>query len=127
MGRRAQPTELAQLKGADKKNPQRYRGKMPKSKLPLGPAPEYMTDEQKACWDELSFYAIPGVLTGADKQVLEVTANLLAEYRENPNKFPVGKYRPLFSGLAVMGMTPSDRRKLAVEKPKDDDDFGTLN
>lgn len=125
MARHPQPREMAELTGATAKDPQRYKDSS-KSELPLGPAPGYMTDEQKACWDELSFYAIPGVLTGADKQILEVVSNLLAEYRQEPKDFAIGKYTHLIGGLARLGMTPSDRRHIEVEKPKDDD-FGTLN
>ena len=71
MARHAQPRQVAELKGADKKNPQRYRLEPPKTALPLGTAPEHMTDAAKAVWFELETYAPNGVLAGADRLMLE--------------------------------------------------------
>ena len=62
MAKHAQPDELAKLKGAAKKHPERYRNKVPKS-------------------------------------------DLLA-----------------IGCLARFGMSPSDRTKLGIDKPKDDED-----
>lgn len=117
MARHAQPQELAKLKGADKKDPQRYSKTVPKHGAPLGNAPARMTVKAKECWFELSAMAIPGTLTYADRVMMEVLANLLAEYRRSPVKFPIGKYTHLIGALARFGMSPSDRGKLGVEKP----------
>ena len=122
MARLAQPNELAKLKGADRVNPGRYRAKPPKSKLPCGNPPKNMDNEAKACWFEISTKAIPGVLTYADTVLLEMASNLLAEYRDDVVGFPIGKYPHLIGCLARFGMSPSDRTKLGVDKPKDDDD-----
>lgn len=69
---------------------------------------------------------IPGVLTGADRFMMEIASDLLAEYRVNPKEFPVGKYGHMISCLARFGMSPSDRTKLGVAKTDDDDDFEML-
>lgn len=122
MARHTQPRELAILKGASKKHPDRYRNEVPKSELPCGDAPDEMTDAAKVCWIEIQTKSIPGVLTYADTLMLEVAANLLAEYRANPVEFPIGKYTHMVGVLARFGMSSSDRTKLGVEKPKDDDD-----
>ena len=37
-----QPREIAELKGAHIKDPQRYKGEVPKSQMPIGQAPGYM-------------------------------------------------------------------------------------
>ena len=81
MARHAQPRELAELKGAIRKDPQRYRNDVPKSDLPVGDPPEDMSDAAKACWFEISAKAIPGVLTYADSNMVELASDLLAEYR----------------------------------------------
>lgn len=120
MARHAQPLEVAKLKGADKKDPQRYRKEVPKSECPLGDAPEHLSDEARDCWREISLCAIEGVLTGADRHVLEVTSNLLAEYRRDPDKFAVGKYTHLLGGFGRLGMSPADRQKIGFEKKEDD-------
>ena len=117
MARHAQPRELAELKGAVSKDPQRYRNSVPKSELPVGEPPEHMSDGAKECWFEISAKSIPGVLTYADTLLLEVVSNLLHEYRQDPVEFAVGKYTHLIGTLARFGMSPSDRTKLGVDKP----------
>jgi hypothetical protein len=134
MGRHSQPDEIAKLKGADKHNPQRYRNIVPKSGWPLGEPPAEMSDEAQACWFEISAKAIPGVLTFSDTILLEMASDLLAEYRlvravpfeDRPKgmRFHSTDKTILIGLLARFGMSPSDRTKLGIEKPKDDgDDF----
>jgi len=118
MGRLHQPVELARLKGADKKNPQRYRGEVPKHSDPVGEPPAHLSDKAQAAWQELVAKCIPGVLTKADELPLEMLANLLAEYREDPHGFPTSRWTALWAAFGKFGMTPSDRRTLAVEKPE---------
>ena len=126
MAKHAQPLELAKLKGADKVHPERYRKEVPKSELPIGDYPAVRSLDPEDCWKEIAAQSIPGVLTGADRIVLEVASNLLAEYRADPTKFVAAKYTHLISCLARFGMSPSDRTKLGVGKKDDDDDFETL-
>lgn len=123
MARHAQPLEIAQIKGATRKDPQRYRKTPPKVDYPLGDAPEHLSDAARACWFEVSTYAPVGVLKGADRVTLETLCNLLAEYREDPRAFAVGKYTHLIGCLARLGMTPADRQKLGTEKAKDENEF----
>jgi hypothetical protein len=113
-----QPREIAELKGADKKNPQRYRNEVPKNSNPVGLAPEDMTPEQQKCYFELTSYAIPNVLTQADSTIVELAASLLAEFRKDRSKFPANKIGHLMSCLTHLGMTPSARTKLNVSKEK---------
>ena len=123
MARIAQPIELARLKGADKRNPKRYRNIVPKSDLPCGEPPEEMSDGAQECWHELSAKTIQGVLTYADTIILEIASNLLAEYRANPTDFQIGKYLHLIGLLARLGMSPTDRTHLGVVKPKNELEF----
>jgi phage terminase small subunit len=127
MALHTQPVEIALLKGADKKHPERYRNEVPKSKLPLGGAPEHLTPAAADCWFEISSYAIPGVMTGADRVTLEMLANLLAEYREGPREFPSTKLGQLIGLLGRFGMSPSDRTKLGVAKNKEEDPYSNLD
>lgn len=114
MARHRQPAEVARLKGSDRKDPQRYRTEAPKSELPLGNAPEHLSGGAQTAWFELSGYALPGVLTGADRFVMEVTASLLAEFRADPTAFTAGRYAQLVGCLARLGLTPADRQKLGT-------------
>ncbi len=127
MARHAQPRELADLKGAAVKNPQRYRNEVPKSALPLGEPPGRMSDDGKACWFEISSFALEGVLAGADRFILEITSNLWAEYIADPVGFQGQKYTHMIGCFARMGFSPSDRTKLGVENKRDDEaDFVDL-
>ncbi len=121
MARIAQPRELAELKGAHKRNPQRYKKKPPKNNDKLGKPPKHMDAYAKKVWAELETYALPGVLTGSERFIFEIVSNLIAEYRMGPNIFPIGKYSHLLSGLSKLGLTPADRQKLGVTKDKEDE------
>ena len=123
MARHPQPRELAALKGADKQNPQRYKKAAPKAETPLGNAPDHMGEPAKKAWFELETFALPGVLTGADRFVMEVTASLLAEFRQSPPDFSAGKYTHLIGCLARLGLTPADRQKLGTEKQPEGNPF----
>lgn len=118
MGRHKQPREVAEFKGAHKKDPQRYRDESPKNLIELGDPPPHMYDEAKAIWFELSAYAIPNVLTVADRFTFEIACNLLAEYRESPILFPTARLPQLISLLARFGLSPADRQKLRIDDSK---------
>ena len=124
MARHARPIELAILKGETKRRPGRYSKIVPKSDLPCGDPHEGMSKEAQACWFEISSKTIPGTLTFADSIMLEIAANLLAEYKQAPNDFMIGKYTHLIGILARLGMSPADRTKIGIEKPQViEDDF----
>ncbi|AMV00055.1 hypothetical protein [Xanthomonas citri] len=123
MARHKQPDELARLKGADKKDPQRYKRQAPKSKVALGRPPDHLPEDAAAAWKELEKFALPGVLTGADRFVMEVTASLVAEFRANRAEFKAAKYSHLIGCLARLGLTPADRQKLGTDKTPEENHF----
>lgn len=123
MARHAQPRELAELKGATAHDPQRYREEPPKSDIPLGNAPEHLNEAQKAVWFELATYALPGVMTGADRLVLETLTVLVTQFRSDPEGMPAPKMGHMIGCLARLGMTPADRQKLGVAKAPEENPF----
>ncbi|MFK3846619.1 hypothetical protein [Stenotrophomonas sp. NPDC078853] len=123
MARHKQPAELAELKGAAKKNPQRYKKEPPKSGKPLGKVPDHLPAEVAEVWKELERHALPGVLTGADRFVMEVAASLVWEFRENRAEFKAAKYSHLIGCLARLGLTPADRQKLGTDKTPEGNPF----
>lgn len=123
MARIPQPREVAELKGATRHDPQRYRKVPAKSAFALGQPPDYMAADAKAGWFELETYAAAGVLTGGDRLVLEVTATLLAEFRRDPSEFSAARLGHLIGCLARLGLTPADRQKLGTEKPPEENPF----
>jgi hypothetical protein len=122
-----QPRELAELKGAHKVQPGRYRDKIPKSELPLGAYPSDRSTEPEDCWFEISSMCIPGVLTGADRIIMEIASDLLGEYREDHQKFASAKLSNMISCLARFGMSPSDRNSLGIDKKESDNPFANLD
>lgn len=130
MARISQPLEQAKLKGADKKNPQRYRGESVKSAIPMGEQPpEHLGKKAKECWFQLRSLAIDGVLTDADSIELEIGAVLLAEFRIRPHKMSVARIAQLRSVLAKFGMNPFDRQRIQKDggKEKSTNPFADLN
>jgi hypothetical protein len=123
MGRHKQPLELAILKGADRNHPERYRNDVPKSGYALGEPPEYMSEAAQAAWSELEACSLPGVLTGSDCFMVEISASLLAQYRGDPGAFLASKYSVLIGCLARLGLSPADRQKFGVSEPKPDNPF----
>lgn len=116
MARHAQPRELAELKGANKKNPQRYQTETPKNNSPLGPPPPHLKAKAREVWFELEANCLPNVITAAERFLFEILSNLIAEYRRRPSAFPAAKYTHMVGLLARLGYSPADRQKLGVAK-----------
>ena len=123
MARHAQPRELADLKGAGKKHPERYRNEVPQSEHDLGVPPDHMSAAAKEVWFELVTYALKGVLTGSDRLVLEVTSVLVAQFRADPEEMPAARLTQMVGCLARLGLTPADRQKLGTAKPAEGNPF----
>lgn len=122
MARIPQARELAELKGATRKNPQRYRKQPAKSELPLGEPPEYFKGEELRAWMELEAYAAAGVLTAGERPVLELTCRLMAEMRTDYKTMPSSRITALISCLARLGLTPADRQKVGIDNGKPEED-----
>jgi hypothetical protein len=123
MGRHRQPREIAALKGALRVHPERYRNVPPKAALGLGDAPEGMCNDAKAVWRELAMHAAAGVLTSADRMLMELTANLIAQFRAGPHAFQSARLGHLIGCLARLGMTPVDRQRLSVPRSESTNPF----
>ncbi len=128
MARHKQPEKLAKLKGADKKNPQRYRTEPPVNKHALGDPPPHMKEKAQEIWYELVQHALPGVITASERFIFEIASNLMAEYRTDPVEFAATKYTHLIGCLGRLGLSPSDRQKLGMpggkEKENEFEEFG---
>jgi hypothetical protein len=114
---------MAEIKGLVAHNPKRYKTEVPKSSVPLGQPPEYMSDRARQLWFEFEAYTPKGVLTGADRLILAVLCDLVAEYQENPKEFAVGKYAHLIGCAARLGLSPADRNKLGFHRPTNPSPF----
>jgi phage terminase small subunit len=121
MGRNSLPLEIQQLKGADRKDPARYKERKTaaRSQQPFGDAPGHLTPAETAAWDELVATIAANVLCSADRWAVEIASCLMAKRRADPDKFKAAEAQLLISLLARFGMTPADRAKVPAS-PDDD-------
>lgn len=126
MARPRKPTNVIELKGGFKKNPQRKRPDEPVPTAGIGPAPAALKPAHKAIWDEIVAICPPGVLGNSDRIALEALVRLLHDFRTNFDEFPGSRMSQLVSLMGRFGLTPSDRSKVIVPKAKGKNPFGDL-
>lgn len=114
------PTATLEMSGAFVKNPNRQRTGEPDSGRGIGPAPEHMTPEQAAIWDEIVGDLAPGLLKSSDRQVFGWLVTLVTEFRRDPEGFGGRKWMVMVSLSGRFGMTPVDRSRLCVPAKSDD-------
>jgi hypothetical protein len=115
------PVALAELKGADKQNPQRYRKakKVVHPEGDIGDPPLHLTNGAMEVWNEVVPIMLKGVLTVADRIGWCNFCELVAEHRSDPRNFPAAKHTIILSYLARFGMTPADRVKIQIQQIDD--------
>lgn len=104
------PTELLQLSGAFKQNPQRAREVGPKSTEPLGDPPATFQAPERAIWYELVGNAPTGVLTSTERPILEVLSLLMLRLRTSWPK--AAELALILNCLVQLGWTPSARSRV---------------
>ena len=120
IGTQRTATAILEAKGAFKKNPNRKRESEPVVNDPLDKAPPKSLSEFEAeCWSEIIDIAPAGVLTAADKISVELIAVLLAEFRLNKADTTAAIINRLAQELTKLGLNPSGRAGLTVDKPKE--------
>ena len=109
------PTARLKRSGAFRKNPKREAARKaePRPNGPSGAPPASLTDPQVACWNEIIAYSHEGVLTKADRHIVELAARLLAIVRAGKKltAFHVQQLRGIYASL---GMTPADRSRVSA-------------
>lgn len=146
MGRPRKPTEMLELSGAFKKDPQRRRPPGVKETRPLGEPPSRLPIDVVPYWHEIASMVPSGVLTISDRWASEIIARLmqksargadddvaclelakLAELSPVETRRLLARERisgaelsTLSSLLGRLGMTPADRTRLSIpiEKPR---------
>lgn len=119
------PLAKAALTGADKKDPQRYRGRTePRvSGDPVGDPPAYLKTTAKAVWRELAVSL--GWLVREDRAAVELASVALGQVREfvkAGEPVPASLLAASNTALGKLGATPSDRAKVAVAPDDGEDD-----
>ena len=120
------PTRLLELSGQLRHNKKRYAGRLnePQASGPLGDPPERLSADEKAAWLELEQIAPAGVLTKADRWLVEICAGIMASLRRGGigrEGVTNGEVSLLMAGLRSMGLTPADRSRVSVPKEAEED------
>lgn len=129
MARPRTATNILELNGAYKKHPERKaeRELEPSPKAGIGPAPDYLADDEKAAWDYFVEIAPHGVLGDSDRGHLEVVARLFAyQRRVKVEDWSSMKIARLDSMMGRMGFNPAERSKVKAEKAKPKNAFAEL-
>jgi phage terminase small subunit len=119
------PLAAHRLSGATKKNPQRFRAREnePTTNAPIGEPPKHLTADEKAVWKEVVKVSPKGILTNADRLLLEVACRLVTQFRVGL-LLRASEIATLLNSLGRLGLSPADRAKLNVQpepsKPGDD-------
>src|ERR1700674_597175 len=119
MARNRVSTEVLAAKGAFEKDPARGRARAnePKPVGNLGPVPKHLNARQKKVWRELEQIATPGVVALSDRWAFELLVCLMTKFRDG--QATAGEAKQIESLLSKMGMTPSDRSRVSVQKPQE--------
>lgn len=118
MARPRKPTAVLKLTGAFKKDPQRKRLHEPKPTGSLGDPPADFDDYLKALWRDLVRMVPAGVLTNADRWLVELACRTMRDVKKGTAL--ASERNLLLSCLSRMGLTPADRSKIAVPKEKEE-------
>lgn len=116
MPRPRKPTEVLELTGAFRANPQRRRSVGAKSDKELGDPPIHLNLKENAAWREVVRNAPAGVLTSADRILVEMVARLLARFRTEWLKG--SELALMLQCLVRLGWTPADRSKVVASDDK---------
>jgi len=123
MARPRKPSNVLELNGAFKKNPDRAREREnePPPVGDIGDPPEHLDEGARACWLELVGLSHEGVLCAADRLFLEYGARVLSQLRNSEEIDPKLGIR-FETVCARLGMTPADRSKVSGRKPNGEED-----
>lgn len=109
------PTAKLKRNGAFRKNPKRETARRaePRPNGPIGAPPVSLSEVQVACWNEIIENSPDGVLTKADRHIVELGARTLAMVRGR-GKLTAFQLQQMRAILASLGMTPSDRSRVGA-------------
>lgn len=118
MGRNKTPTAILEAKGAFIHDPQRSRPEEPKGHGSLRRAPAHLDEKHKKIWKEISARLLPGVAYESDRDAFELLVRLTVKLRDG-DLDKASQMTTLISLWSRFAMTPSDRSRVMVDKPKE--------
>lgn len=119
MSRPSLPKSHHFLVGTDKKNPARMKAREnePENTNPLGNPPTALSKEEKKYWLTIKNESIEGVLGEADRVAVSLASKLMVKVYSTEGA-TASEMGLLIKLLSQFGMTPADRAKLNIPKPK---------
>lgn len=118
MSRPRLPTNVLELRGSFKKDPQRARPLEPEPPSAIGDPPDYFCEKKRNIWHEILDVCHPGVFGSSDRIHLEILCCLLYKFRFESSEMKITELNQLNCLLSRSGMTPSDRSKISVSNDK---------
>jgi hypothetical protein len=117
MGRPRKPTSELALRGAFQRNPARLKGREgePVVTGALGPPPASLPDGAKAVWLEMAAHGT--WLTAPDRMMVEIAADLMAEFRSGTAT--ARQTTLLVTTLNKLGFGPAERSKIKAPQAKE--------
>jgi hypothetical protein len=117
---RRKPTNVLALNGTLKAHPEiaRAREKEPLGDGVIGDPPAHLSAREKGCWAELVELAHSGSLVKNDRVLIEHGARVLAQLRSSKLYHDVKLMTKLEHVIGKLGMSPADRSKIQVDRPK---------
>lgn len=131
MPRPQTPIDIAEATGALEHNKKRFKARKeaPQPQGELGESPNHFGDIDRDLWTEVAGMTAPGVLTSADRILVEITVGLLRRLRgiKRHGGEWVEPLKPVELGhlracLGSMGLTPADRGRVTGSNAKKQDD-----
>lgn len=119
MKRGAKPTSDRQKEISGTFRPDRAHGDGPAVDSDVGPPPEDWPHEAQKLWFELVEAAPLGVVTHADRFMIEVTCRLMAKIRASKGEILASEVAQLRMCLGTLGMTPADRLRFPGSRKED--------
>lgn len=128
MARPRTASNVLELRGAFKNHPGRGkdRASEPKADEPIGAAPDHLSDEAKACWDEIVGLCHRGTLCRADRLAMEYAASLLSQMRAGAWLCHPAVLIRFEVMLGKFGLTPADRSKVSATPAAPSNPFESL-
>lgn len=112
------PLAKAQILGADRKNPQRYRGRNDPASSPIGEPSRFLSEAQREAWN--SFVAEIPWLTASDRPLLELASVLRAGFTADAMT-GINRLQVYSAVLSKLGATPVDRSRIGFTGDEEDE------
>jgi phage terminase small subunit len=112
------PTAVLDARGSKELKYGLDRSAEPTTDQPLGPPPSWLSKEVKAVWRSVAKQMLPGVVMHSDRDAFELLVRLTYKMRTDFDRMKGAEMSQLVSLFSRFAMTPADRSKVAVSKPK---------